>query len=190
MPKPLSANEERALIADIPDNPEAFRILYRQYFSRIFAYVAYRVGRRQDAEDITADVFMLVVEKIHQFEYRGEGSFAAWLFRIASNALQQFYRSNRKQSMIAFDDLPEIESGSATPDETMIRKERFARLQKMIATLSPRRQEVILLKFFAGLRNQEIAQVMNLDERTIASHLCRGIEDLQKKYEQKDICHE
>lgn len=186
----MTSEEEHALIAELPQNAEAFRRLYSAYFSRIFAYVAHRVGRRQDAEDITADVFMRVVEKINQFEYRGEGSFAAWLFRIAYNHVQQFYRQQNTQGIIAMDDLPDIQSRGLSPDEALMRKEQFSRLHAMIATLSPRRQEVLSLKFFGELRNQEIAEILGLDERTIASHLCRGLEDLQQKYQQKDICHE
>lgn len=93
----LSPDEERDLIAEISKNPDAFRVLYRHYFARIFAYIAYRVGREQDAEDITADVFMRVVSKIQQFDYRGEGSFAAWIFRIAYNASQEFHRQKHQK---------------------------------------------------------------------------------------------
>ncbi len=60
----------------------------------------------------------------------------------------------------------------------------------MIETLSPRRQEVITLRFFGELRNQEIAEILSLDERTVASHLCRAIEDLQNKYQQEEIAHD
>ncbi len=190
MPETITDNEERDLIVALPDNPEAFRRLYRHYFARVFAYVAYRVGRRQDAEDITADVFMRVIEKIAQFEYRGEGSFAAWLFRIAYNRVQQFYRQSQKQSFIMLDDIPDIKSNQMLPDEALMRKEQFARLHDMIASLSTRRQEVISLKFFAGLRNKEIAEILGLDERSVASHLSRGLDDLQQKYQQKDIAHE
>lgn len=186
----LSPDEERDLITAIPDNPDAFRLLYRHYFGRIFAYVAYRVGRQQDAEDVTADVFMRVVSKIHQFDYRGEGSFSAWLFRIAYNATQEFHRQNHHKYGLALEDIPEIRSKGLAPDEAIIRKEQFARLHKMIETLSPRRQEVITLRFFGELRNQEIAEILGLDERTVASHLCRGIEDLQNKYQQEEIAHD
>lgn len=185
--EPLSSDEERDLVSKLPENAEAFRRLYRHYFPRVFAYVAYRVGRRQDAEDITADIFLRVVEAITQFEYRGEGSFAAWLFRIAYNHIQQFYRREQGQNMIALDDLPDIRSHDFLPHEAIMRKEQFSRLHDMLKTLSPRRQEIISLRFFAELRNQEIAAVLQLDERTVASHLSRGLEDLQKKYKQKDI---
>jgi RNA polymerase sigma-70 factor, ECF subfamily len=185
--EPLSADEERDLIAQALESAEAFRRLYRHYFPRVFAYVAYRVGRRQDAEDITADIFLRVIEAIADFEYRGDGSFAAWLFRIAHNHIQQFYRKEYRQTVIALDDLPEIHSHNFLPDDAVMRKEQFARLQDMLNTLSPRRQEIISLRFFAELRNKEIAAVLQLDERTVASHLSRGLEDLQKKYKQKDI---
>ncbi|HET7078316.1 MAG TPA: sigma-70 region 4 domain-containing protein, partial [Chloroflexia bacterium] len=58
----------------------------------------------------------------------------------------------------------------------------FADLHRLIATLSPRRREVITLKFFGGLQNREIAAVLGLDERTVASHLCRALEDLYARY--------
>ncbi len=76
----LSADEERDLIAHAHD-PAAFRRLYRHYVQRVFAYVVYRVGTKQDAEDIVSDIFVKVLESISSFEYRGAGSFAAWLFR-------------------------------------------------------------------------------------------------------------
>ena len=63
-----------------------------------------------------------------------------------------------------------------------MQKEKFKSLQQLISTLSPRRQEIITLKFFGGLRNKEIAQILRLDERTVASHLCRGLEDLHQRY--------
>jgi Sigma-70 region 2 len=64
-------DNERALLQKIHTEPEAFRQLYRHYFPRVYAYVAYRVGRRQDAEDVVADVFIKVVEGLKRFEYRG-----------------------------------------------------------------------------------------------------------------------
>jgi RNA polymerase sigma factor (sigma-70 family) len=64
----------------------------------------------------------------------------------------------------------------------LIRQERFDILRRMIDTLPPRRQEVITLRFFGGLRNQEIAAMLDLDERTVASHLARALSDLNRRY--------
>lgn len=190
VPKHLSANEERTLVLQIPKNPEAFRPLYQHYFPRVFAYVAYRVGTKQEAEDLTANIFMKVIESVARFEYRGDGAFATWLFRIAHNEVQQFYRTLYQRDIVPLDDLPEIESVELLPDEAFVRKEQFARLRQSLLTLSPRRQEIITLRFFGGLRNHEIAAVLALDERTVASHLCRGLEALKHIYQREETAHE
>ena len=180
----LSPKQEHNLIQQVKRNPEAFRLLYRCYFPRVYAYVAYRVGNIQDTEDIVANIFLKVIESIKQFEYRGDGSFAGWLFRIAHNHVQQFYRENGRQPInISLDDIPDIQGETPQPDSAVMLKERFARLHQQIASLSPRRQEIITLRFFGQLRNQEIAQILNLDERTVASHLSRGLDDLAQKYQ-------
>jgi RNA polymerase sigma-70 factor, ECF subfamily len=175
----LNPEDERALIDRARRQPEAFRELYRHYFPRLYAYVAARVGHVPDTEDLVSIIFMKVVTALDRFEYRGEGAFAAWLFSIAHNEVSQFYRKQHPTALL-MDDLPDEESD--VPDQVIIRREQFARLHNLIGTLSPRRQEIVMLKFFGELRNQEIAAVLGLDERTIASHLCRALEDLQRKY--------
>jgi len=181
LPTSLDADYERHLIERAGREPEAFRELYHHYFPRVYAYVAYRVGQAWDAEDLTADIFLKIVQSLRQFDYRGEGSFAAWVFRIAHNAVSQFYRQQR--STVPLDDLPDIQSDDYSPDEAVVLKERFERLRAFINLLSPRRQEIITLRFYGGLRNQEIAVALDLDERTVAAHLCRAIENLQRHYQ-------
>ncbi|QPC82006.1 sigma-70 family RNA polymerase sigma factor [Phototrophicus methaneseepsis] len=179
-------NDEAQLIQAAVYQPEAFRRLYRHYYPRVFAYVAARVGRKQDAEDITATIFMRVVSALPGFNDRGPGSFAGWLFRIASNEVAQFYRNQHRSSNVPLDELPDLPSHALTPDDVISRKELFKQLHAQIQTLSPRRQEVVTLRFFAGLRNQEIAVVLGLDERTVASHLVRALNDLKHKFALND----
>jgi RNA polymerase sigma factor (sigma-70 family) len=183
----LTPDEERDLITNLAQNPDGFRQLYRHYFPRIYAYVASRVGSQQDAEDIVSDVFVNVIEAINRFEHRGAGSFAAWLFRIAYNEVQGHYRHTFRRNTVSLHDVPDMGSDELTPDEALSQKERFERIQAMLATLSPRRQEIISLRYFGELRNQEIADVLGLNEKTVASHLSRALDDLQHKYGQKDV---
>ncbi|MBC7813740.1 MAG: sigma-70 family RNA polymerase sigma factor [Burkholderiales bacterium] len=188
----LSPDEEYALIVEVQvrHGPEAFRALYRHYFPRVFAYVAYRVSTKQDAEDLTSDIFTKVVGSVERFEYRGEGSFAAWVFRIAYNTVTEFYRGDGRYDTAVLGTLPEIASADLLPDEAFVRKERFAQLQALISTLAPRRREIVTLRFFGGLRNQDIAVMLNLDERTVASHLCRALDDLQHKFQEEGVVDE
>lgn len=185
-PRPHALPDEAALIGRIQaggaDGAEAFRTLYAHYFPRLYAYIAYRVGRVADAEDITADVFLRMVEALPRFEYRGAGSFAAWAFSIALRHVQNFYRTlHRKPLTLSLDEIPDI-GDTRDADDELQRKERFRRLHLAIQGLSPRRQEIVTLRFFGGLKNREIAAILNLDERTIAAHVSRAMKDLQAFY--------
>lgn len=187
---PLAPERERALLARLPGQAEAFRPLYEHYFPRVYGYVASRVGNQQEAEDITATVFLKAIEGLSTFEYRGPGAFAAWLFRIAVHGISESYRSEARRPAVPFAELPDVEGPELLPDEAFTQKEQALRLSQALARLSPRRQEVISLRFFGGLRNHEIAAVLDLDERTVASHLCRALEDLKQLYEQEGALHE
>jgi RNA polymerase sigma-70 factor (ECF subfamily) len=93
----------------------------------------------------------------------------------------------RQQDRVALsvesrDGLIEFTSHTPLPEQVLTQQETFQQIRALVATLSPRRQEIITLKFFGGLRNYEIAQILGLDERTIAAHLSRGLQDLQRRY--------
>jgi len=179
----LDSKQERMLVKKAQRDPTAFQELYNYYFPRVYAYVIYRVGRVQDTEDLVADTFLKVIERLDEFQWRGEGSFAAWLFRIAHNLVSDFYRRGRgPEESVPLEELPELASSTLLPADAVLQKEKFAYLRRLIGTLSPRRQEIITLKFFGGLRNKEIAVLLGLDERTVASHLCRGVKDLHRQY--------
>ena len=174
---------EQSWVEDAQRDPPGFERLYNHYFSRVYAYVGYRVGRAHDCEDLVADIFLKVVESIGRFEWRHEGSFAAWLFRVAHNAVTDYHRRAHKENEpLPLEEAPNIQAHTLLPEDGLLQKEQFARLHALLGTLTPRRQEIITLKFFGGLRNLEIAAVLGLDERTVASNLCRGLRDLHQKY--------
>ncbi|TET97018.1 MAG: sigma-70 family RNA polymerase sigma factor [Anaerolineales bacterium] len=179
----MNHESEKELLENALSDLSAFNELYALYFPRIYAYINYRVGGVQDAEDIVASTFLKATERLGQFEWRGDGSFAAWLFSIAHDLVVDSYRRDGKvPDSVSIDELPDIRSDSVLPDDAALRNEEFEYLRQLIGTLSPRRQEIITLRFFGGLRNKEIAGILGLDERTVASHLCRGLEDLHRKY--------
>jgi RNA polymerase sigma-70 factor (ECF subfamily) len=176
-------------------DPRAFVHLYDHYFPRIHAYVRYRVHGQQDAEDIIAEVFLKAMRGLSGFKWRHENSFAAWLFRIAHNLIADYYRRREQVEIVEIALNPgasasgngsknaaTLTSCALRPEEALTQQETFQQMQALIETLSPRRREVITLRFFGGLRNKEIADILDLDERTIASHLSRGLRDLRDRY--------
>lgn len=183
MQRRLDPEREKLLLERAFKAPDAFRKIYEHYLPRVYAYVVYRVARKQDAEDLVSETFFKVVDRLGTFEWRGEGTFSAWLFRITKNNIADYYReAGRVDKEVSLDELSELAPDNLLPYETIRQKEKFVFLRQLIRALPPRRQEIIQLKFFGGLRNNEIAQVLGIDERTVASHLCRGLEDLHRLY--------
>lgn len=179
----LDSAQERRLLVRARKDAGAFRVLYEHYLPRVFAYVGYRVGSLPDTEDVVSSIFTKVVADLTRFEPRGEGSFAAWLFRIAHDEVVNYYRQRRRElASVPLDELPGLAASSLLPLEVAEQKEKLAYLRRLVAQLSPRRQEIVTLKFSGGLRNCEIAHVLGLDERTVASHLCRALDDLHRLY--------
>lgn len=179
----MNTDDERQWTRDARRDPAALARLYDRYFPRVHAYVSYRADRIQDVEDLVAEVFLRVVRDIGRFEWRGDGSFAAWIFRIAYHLIVDHYRAgNQAADTLSLDALPEIRSDSPLPDELLLRQETFAQLKRLIADLPSRRREIITLRFFGQLPNRDIAGILGLDERTVASHLCRGLRQLHQAF--------
>lgn len=182
MNRQIEPDEERQLIEEAVENDNFFRRLYDHYLPLIYAYVGYRIGSTADVEDVVAEVFVKMSGGLRRFVWRGPGSFSAWLFRIAHNEVAGYYRRMGPR----LHDMPletSLEAPSVHPlgDSTIESVERAALIREMLNELPSRQREVILLKYFGNLRNREIAQILELDERTVASHLSRGLSNLRQR---------
>ncbi len=145
--------DERLLIEAAQRDPARFAELYDDNFERVYAFVARRVYVRADAEDLTAEVFQQALAKLGQFEWRGV-PFAAWLYRIASNAIaDRWKRAAREQGTQLGDEPPDI-SGGANPEES----ERRARMFRLVAELPDDQRRVIQMRFAEEKSIREIAR--------------------------------
>lgn len=180
VPPEFDVERERLLVECAQHDPEAFRELYRVYFPRVYSYVAYRLQRAPEVEDAVSEVFLRVIEKIPTFRHRGAGSFAAWIFKIAHNLISDSRRS-RWRVALPLEAAADVDDRQLQPDLVAIHNEQSEELHRALRMLSPRRQEIIGLKYFGGLRNKDIALVLGIGERAVASHLTRGLRDLQRQ---------
>jgi RNA polymerase sigma-70 factor (ECF subfamily) len=190
---------EQALVKRALDDPLAFQELYEHYFSRIYGYVASRINNQQDTEDVVSEVFLRVIQNLAALRNQHSTSFAAWLFAIARNAITDHYRrKEHTETVIPFDSHSSLTTYSGiTPDVNLIGSEEAAQLRDLIATLPERKREVVMLKYYGGLRNQEIAVVLQIGEKTVAAYLSRALDELHEKYthlksepEQKVVGHD
>lgn len=178
----LFKDQEQKLVKKAQKDPEAFLALYDFYFPKIFRFTAYRVGSREDTEDIVADIFEKAFRHLDKFKYQKNASFGSWLFRIARNTIIDSYK--KKRVNIDLESLPEIKSHEILASDQIKRKELFRDLQKLVSSLPPRQAEIITLRFFGEQKNKEIAAILQISEKTVASNLCRGLRKLHEKYKE------
>jgi RNA polymerase sigma-70 factor (ECF subfamily) len=142
----------------------AIAALYDEYHARIYRYVAYRVGDRALADDLTADVFVAMVQKIGDYQERGR-PLLAWLYTIAGNVVKMHYR---RQKRAEFAPLPEeMIDHEMDPAGAAHVRLTHERLMCAMPHLSESQRQVILLKFIEGFENAEIAAVLNKTEGAI-----------------------
>lgn len=179
---PDSVNEHD-LIQRALDDPNAFHELYSHYVRRVYGYVASRVSPPQDAEDIVAEVFLRVIKHFDQLRNRHATSFAAWLFTIVRHTVADHYRLNGEpESHIPLDANDHTAPADNQPDHIFTQEEDAAHLRRLILSLSDRKREIITLRYFGGLRNQEIADLLGIGEKTVSAYLSRALSELQDKY--------
>ena len=161
-------------------DPEAFAALYRHYLTPVYRYLYRRLGDIHDAEDITAQVFTEALEGLVAGRYREGGFFSAWLFTIAAHKLADFYRT---RSPLELDDPPSAESGLQAQAEKNDDRQRLARL---LAQLEEEKQELLRLRFSAGLSFAEIAMLAGHNEAAVKMAIYRSLTWLREHWEAED----
>lgn len=156
-------------------NADEFALQYRHYLPQVLNFIRLRVPDEPVAQDLTAATFEQAFRKLDQL--RRADAFGGWLFRIARNEVGQYYRRRRPQTSL--DDLLDLPAGGPSPLEAAAQREELAAVLAAIAVLPEREQEIIALKFVAGLSNHEIGQAMELSDSNVGVILFRAIRKLR-----------
>ncbi|MFL5929467.1 MAG: sigma-70 family RNA polymerase sigma factor [Gaiellaceae bacterium] len=162
----------------------ALEELYLIHFDRIYSYLHVSVGNRHDAEDLTTQTFLKMLESIGRFRWQS-APFSAWLFRIAHNLAMDHFRANRRWQ--PEEDVPEPEADEGTSAETGA-LESIGRksMLELIEDLSPEQQQVLTLKFVFNFANAEAATILGKTEGAIKSLQHRALVSLQKQLEKRE----
>jgi RNA polymerase sigma-70 factor, ECF subfamily len=155
---------------------ERFEELYRSSRDDVFAYVSTLLRDRAAAEDVTALAFERAYRRRRTFDRR-RGEERAWLFGIARNAALDELRRRRRLATLVAD--PEDLAGAGIEDGAEVALRRTA-VRAALAELSARDREVIALRFHAGLRTAELAQVLRISETAAGTLLYRAMEKLRR----------
>jgi RNA polymerase sigma-70 factor (ECF subfamily) len=185
----MTPEQEKTLLDQIRSDPSRFGDLFDHYYKPIFGYIFRRVIDYDLARDIAAETFMKAFLKIGNFQWKGI-SISAWLYKIATNEVNYFFRKKRylpltfnsilDHDQLDFKNNATWEDEKEKLEEELKLHEEFLLIQKKLKLLDLKYQEVISLRYFENKDNKTIAQILNKPEGTIKSLLSRGLEKLRE----------
>ena len=169
---------ERLVAAAKAGDPEAFGSLFDAYYGPVYRYVASRVGRPSDAEDLAQLVFVKVLESLPRYEQRGV-PFGGWLFRLARNVVIDHVRTRREH--VTLEVIVEKSTDDQGPDELAVLRQEMDSIAHALRRLTPDQREAVELRFFAGLSAKEAAEAMGRQEGTVRGLQFRAIAALRRE---------
>jgi RNA polymerase sigma-70 factor, ECF subfamily len=175
---PLGTDERPGrLEAPLPGDFEAW---YQDYRSAVFRYIRFRVATREAAEDVTSIVFMKALRSLDRYDQR-RASPKTWLLRIAQNAVTDHLRSLKRRGAlhVSLDAVPDLVADVPSHEERILKQERIQRLLNASRTLRKEDQEILSLRYGAGLENSEIATHLNVSGNAVAVRLHRALKRLK-----------
>ena len=161
---------ERQLIEAAQKDPHRFAALYEANFERVYAFVARRVRDRDEAQDLTADVFHQALANLPRFEWRGV-PFAAWLFKIAAHTIADRWKRAARDR-----DVPDISEPEQVSLEDL---EHRARLFRLVDRLPADQRRVVVMRFAEQKSIREIAHELGRSEGAVKQLQFRGLQGLR-----------
>ncbi len=170
-------NEESLVRRAQQHDQDAFAQLYEEYFDKIYRYIAFKIGNKTEAEDMTQQVFLNAIKSISSFRWRGI-PFSAWLFRIAHNQVVDYLRKKAKHATTSLDEV--LVSNGNNPQLVAEQNLDIERLLLATKQLTQAQREVISLRFASELSIAQVAKVMGKSQGAIKALQHSAIVALRK----------
>jgi len=169
----------RLLAAAHRGDGEAFRVLYRELYPPVWTYLARRLPRREDTEDLVSEVFHAFLEQLPRYEAH-RGSVLSWVLTIAHHSLVDVRR--RQRPVAAWDEgIEALPLPEPSPLDQMLREESARRLQALVRELPDPTRDALALRFGGELRYREIARLLGSSEAAVRQRLSRAVRTLAER---------
>lgn len=155
---------------------EAFASIYHRYFDDVYKFIYWNTGSREEAEDLTEEVFYRVLKYIDRYEEK-KASFKSWIFRIARNLVIDHFRSSSRRTRAELDE--RAEEGAGDFQEGLEAAEERREVRRALRILTEEQRQVVVMKYFLEMDNAEIAEVLGKREGAVNALHHRAIRRLQ-----------
>lgn len=171
--------EDDALLIDKyrEGDTNAFGSIYTKYALDIYRFIYFKTFSKEISEDITSEVFMKALQNVHSYSKK-RGAFSSWLYRIARNAVIDYYRT--RKTNISIDDVFDLPSDLRTEEEA----EKMLSLKQVkyyMEKLTPRQREIITMRIWEERPYKEIAHLLGGTEASIKMAFSRTIQEIREK---------
>jgi RNA polymerase sigma-70 factor (ECF subfamily) len=152
---------------------------YETHGAAVYGYLRFHLSSADEAEDVTADVFLRAVRAADRFD-SARGSARTWLLRIARNALNDHRRRERHRRHVPIGALYDLRSDAPSPEERLLWEETVGRLLAAVSALGDADREIIGLRYGSGLDTVETAAALGVREAVVRTRLWRALGRLRR----------
>jgi|Laugrespbdmm15sd_2_1035082.scaffolds.fasta_scaffold01337_2 RNA polymerase sigma-70 factor (ECF subfamily) len=175
-------------------NEKAFEVLLRRHKSKIYSTIFTIVKDQYVAEDLMQDVFIKIIDIIRSGRYNEEGKFIQWASRMAHNLAIDNFRRNKRYPTIVLEDgmnvFNSLHFAEETVEDVRIKNETHTSLRNMIQTLPEPQREVLLMRHYAEMSFQEIAEATGVSINTSLGRMRYALINLRKLIEKTNVAYD
>lgn len=164
-------------------DPEGSAALFERYSAALLKFTDRMLGSREDAEEVTQEVFLKMISRVDQYD--GRAPVGSWLFAIAANASRDRLR-RRGRASVSLDAVAEAASPAEPVDGRLLEKERRHLVRRALSHLSDEQREALLLARYQGLPYADIARTLNISEGAVKTRIFRAMETLKRVFSEGD----
>ncbi len=171
---------ENDIIEAAKKNPQRFEPIYKKYHEQIFRYVYQRMDSKDTAHDVTSQIFIKAITKLHKYEFRGV-PFSSWLYRIAMSEVYQYLKDNSAQRTVNVDTSGLSEIVDDLDDDN--RAAQKQQLIKVIGELPEEELQMIEMRYFEKRSYREIGEILGIAENNAKVKTFRIVGKLKKAFQ-------
>jgi RNA polymerase sigma-70 factor, ECF subfamily len=168
--------DEHEIIKKAIDNPEVFGFLYEKYYKLIFLFILRRIDDKATTSDLTSQVFLKAMMNLSKYKFQGL-PFSAWLYRIATNQINEFYRGSHFQRVISVED---EQINNVFKETSVADLDKAELIEKLLEELDEDEVQILELRFFEDRPFKEVAFILEITENNAKVRTYRIIEKLKK----------
>jgi len=156
--------------------------IFESNYKKVYNFISFRINNHHDTEELVSQVFEKVIIKYYMYD-NTRSTMEAWVIGIAKNIVNDYFRVLKRRNLVSIDNVLNLICGRFQPSEIVVKNEENKELIKVLNTLTDKERTIVAMKFSTGLKNKEIAQIMNLSESNVGSILFRTLKKMRAKLE-------